>query len=86
MKATVLPKKQLKHVLTKQGFADDGAGDLCNAEYGFMTITFDLCLKEIKITPVKEHEFFHYRDEESRILLNKNWFIPNSFKEDLNNA
>lgn len=78
-KAIVLPEKQLRCVLKKQGFI--GSGDMCNDEYGFLAITFELCSKEIEITPIKEHAFFHYRDEESRILLNKDWFVPNSFKE-----
>ena len=72
MKAKILPEKQLRYVLKKQGF-DDVSGDLCNKDYGFVEKTFKLCLKEIEILEIG------YEDANTNYFLNKDWFIPNSF-------
>lgn len=82
MKAKILPEKQLRYVLKKQGF-DDVSGDLCNKDYGFVEKTFKLCLKEIEISEIgEEGDFYNYiykEDANTNYFLNKDWFIPNSF-------
>ena len=82
MKATVLPEKQLRYVLKKQGFILLPSGDYLRDDCYFTVEMFDCCLKELDLTAIESHRLFHYRDEESRWLFNKDWFIPNSFKED----
>jgi hypothetical protein len=79
-KATVLPEKQLRHILKKQGYAC--SGDYHNeGGWTFLKEMFNLCLKELEIIPIENHPVFDFRDEKSRYLFSKDWFIPNSFKE-----
>lgn len=83
MKAKILPEKQLRYVLKKQGFEDVRGGDFCNKDYVFVGKTFKLCLKEIEIFEIgDEGDFYNYiykEDSNTNYFLNKDWFIPNSF-------
>lgn len=91
MKATLLPEKQLRHILEKQGFVcSKTSGNYRKNGCRFLKEAFALCLKELEITPIKrfpgssleKYPEFHFRiKKNTQRFLHKNWFIPNSFKE-----
>lgn len=79
MKARVLPRKQLEHVLEKTGFVKLDCGDWDSKDIDIDAKQLLSCGKLLDLVPMS---LSYYKDAQTGSLWKKDWFIPNSFEGD----